>query len=540
MRGTALGRVLRSSLAPFLLLVTPFVIFVRHNHHGLSHPDVQLCVVALALIALGLGAAAAQWRVFEVAVLAALLVFFADVQLDEAGEKRLTLGFLAAAGILWILREHAARIVSLMMATILALSFVSLGPRTGSAAGVAAGSGAGDLPLLLHVILDEHIGVEGLPPDLRPGAVRQALESFFAGRGFRLYGRAHSEHSNTAGSLGHLLNMESGRYVPGLSRPSRSGLTYTLGRSAYFDHLARRGYVLRIYQSDHLDMCAAATRLMSCYTYQPSSIEGLASLEVSNVEKLPVIAGAFLARSEIHERVKRTYISGREHLLERTAIGLPRWDWERFAPASLGSMPVFDRVAADLRQARRGEVFVAHLLMPHDPYVFAADCQPRPPDRWMTRADATDAIVPGGVTTRQSREARYRLYFDQILCTQRRLAQLLDAIPEPLRGDAIILMQGDHGSRLGLNPATTGAAHLDVSDYADAFSTLFAVRAPGIDAAYDSRAASIACLLRTLVNDGFRTAGGPMDCSSPPVVYFSERPEEQPPPAHALPKFWER
>ncbi len=539
MRGTAVGPVLRSALAPFLLLVTPFVIFVRHNHHGLSHPDVQLCVVVIALIALVLGAGAARWHIFEVVVLAALLVFFADMQLDEAGEKRLTLGFLSAAGVLWILREHAARILSLMMATILALSFVPLGPRRGSAAGVAAGSGAGDLPLLLHVVLDEHIGVEGLPSEFQPDAVRQALESFFAGRSFRLYGRAYSEHSNTAASLGHLLNMESGRYMPGLSRPSSSGLTYTLGRSAYFEHLVRRGYALRIYQSDHLDMCAAATRVISCYTYQPSSLAGLASLDVSNVEKLPVIAGAFLARSEIYERVKRTYASSREYLLEAAGIPLPRWDWERFAPASLGSMPVFDRVAADLRQSRPGQVFVAHLLMPHDPYVFAADCEPRPPRLWVTRADASDAIVPGGVTTRQSRESRYRLYFDQILCTQRRIAELLDAIPAPLRADAIIVVQGDHGSRLGLNPATTEADRLDSSDYADAFSTLFAVRAPGIDAAYDSRPVSIACLLRTLVNEDFRTTRGPLDCPSARHVYFSERPEDRPPLARPLPDFWE-
>lgn len=529
-----MSQALRASIAPFLLLITPFAVFVQHQQYGFSHPEVLIFVPALGAVALLLGAGAARSRVFEVIVIAGLLTLFADVQLEEPGEERLLAGFVALSAVLWVLRQHAARIISSMMATVLALSLLPQRSEAGPS-DAPAPAARPDLPLVLHVVLDEYIGIEGLPEDLAPESFKRGLESFFVDRGFRLFGRAYSEYSSTLWSLSHLLNLAPGGYVSSLATPSTTARTFRLKRSAYFDRLARQGYAIRVYQSEYLDMCTDAIPASACHTYRPNSLEALDALPVPAAQKLAVIAGAFLARSELHVRAKRGYRAARLRLLQ-AHIPLPEWDWERFMPAPLGTMPMFDRIAGDLSCAQGGELVFAHLLMPHDPYMYGAGCEPRPPSLWVTRHDATDAFVPGGTTLRQSRAARYRLYFDQVLCAQRKIAQLLDAIPPALRDEAIVVIQGDHGSRISpLEPIIIASARFAASDYADYFSTLFAVRAPDVEAGYDTRVTSITCLLRSLVESDFRAAGDTGGCSTARVVHLLDGKDPRPRP---LPEFW--
>ena len=529
--------VLQASIAPFLLLIAPFAIFVQHQRHGFSHPEVLLVVLVLAAVALLLGAGAARSRPFEVIALAALLILFADIQLDEPGEKNLLIGFVALCAVLWLVREHAARIVSLMMVTMLAFSIVPLRSRAEPAAAAdRARASSDDLPFILHLVLDEHIGVEGLPADLTPPTFRRDLESFFVERGFRLFGRAYSEYASTLWSLAQLLNLAPNSYTASLTTSGVSGGTFRLMRSAYFDRLSEQGYAIRVYRPEYLDMCTDAIPPSACYTYPANSLEALEGLEVPSHQKLAVVTGAYLARSELHTRAKRVYRTARQQMV-RARVPLPEWDWERGHSEPLATMPIFDRIAGDLSHARRGEVVFAHLLMPHYPYVYGADCRPRPPSQWLMRSDASDAGMPGGITNSpDGRAARYPRYLDQIRCAQRKISQLLDALPTPLQHDAIVIIQGDHGSRISLvEPITTAATSPVPSDYADQFSTLFAVRTPDVEAGYDTRVAPITCLLRSLAHSDFRSVEQIDGCSMSRVVHFwnGEAPEPRP-----LPEFW--
>ena len=46
----------------------------------------------------------------------------------------------------------------------------------------------------------------------------------------------------------------------------------------------------------------------------------------------------------------------------------------------------------------------------------------------------------------------YALYFEQVTCAHRMIdGSLLAAVPAGLRQDAILIVQGDHGSRIGRN-----------------------------------------------------------------------------------------
>jgi hypothetical protein len=516
--------VLRASVAPFLLLFTPFVAYLEYQRHGLANPEVVIVMLLIAASAIVLGAGSAWFPPLRLVTLAALITFFADIQARDPGLTRLGLLFLASCAVVWVLRQHADRIVSVVMATLLALSILS--PRFEAATSEERpDSGApharAGLPLILHLLLDEYIGPEGLPAELTPAGFKDARQSFFVDRGFRLFGKAYSEYPTTIWSVPQLLNLTPGRYVSGLTVNSRSG-GYRLARNAYFERLARLGYSVKVHELDYLDLCPGGLPA-SCRTYPVRSLHALHSLDVPTSVKLEIVGGTFLGQSHAYNRLKLRYRDIRLGMADR--IALPAWNWERSFPSPAATMPIFDALAADLSKAQPGTFLFAHILLPHHPYIYDSTCRQRPEPEWLIRSDADRVNVAGGITNvPEGRAARYAAYFQQVVCTERKIQRLLDAIPPALRDEAIVVVHGDHGSRITLvDPTTVTNAIQSLSDYADAFSTMFAVRSRGIESGYDTRMTPITCLLRTLVDSGFQSTSGIEACSSPNTVFFDTK-----------------
>jgi hypothetical protein len=104
------------------------------------------------------------------------------------------------------------------------------------------------------------------------------------------------------------------------------------------------------------------------------------------------------------------------------------------------SADVLDAKFRHLARVARTEqpTFVlAHLLLPHEPYLYRADCSRRPP--YWPEADI-------GVNARLVREA----YAAQVQCTNRKLQALIEVIQRESSVSPIILIQSDHGhGRMG-------------------------------------------------------------------------------------------
>jgi hypothetical protein len=150
-----------------------------------------------------------------------------------------------------------------------------------------------------------------------------------------------------------------------------------------------------------------------------------------------------------------------------------------------------ERLTEELRSAERGRYVLAHLLLPHFPYVYERDCSLRPPAEWLFR-EAAEA-PPGMTNSASTRATRYDKYERQLVCTYQKLEGLLNAIPEDIRKDAIIIVHGDHGSRITLrDPKVSTSGALVPSDYRDTYSTLFAIRSPFFDSGVDSSLRPIA------------------------------------------------
>ena len=155
-------------------------------------------------------------------------------------------------------------------------------------------------------------------------------------------------------------------------------------------------------------------------------------------------------------------------------------------------MTAMDRLLSDIGAAAPGTAYFGHLLLPHFAYVFDRDCRVIPdPANWLNNAEAL--VAPPFRNTEATRSARYQRYFEQVRCLHRMLAEIFAALGQADRFDrAIVILHGDHGSRISrLEPMIENVDRLSDADLVDSFSTLFAVRLPGLEAGYDMTTRSI-------------------------------------------------
>jgi sulfatase-like protein len=496
--------------ASALIVLAPFVVLLSFHGYSYFTPEVLAIGVAAlgvaALLALLLGFASPLIRAV---VFAGLIALFIDMHVDlptSWSSFVVTALFLATvavlATILSLLREHANAILIVIFVTLIALTLMrgSSNPNEIVSEHTAtAASGNVEPPLLVHLLLDEHIGVEGLPQEI-PAArdLRTALIDFYTSRGFRLFGGAYSQYANTYNSIANLMNFTS-REVSHPYLMHGEDAKWNLKESAYFQMLQQRGYRLHVYQSTYMDLChAEGVQPQECTTYPVTSLAMLKDLKLSTYEKARAIANAIVTQSQIllvgHKVYERVVRGAMLHV----GWQLPEWRWQEPLFGPLPMPKVFDRLSDDIVRHPRGHAFFAHLLLPHYPYVFDETCHLRPSTSdWMTNHIASiDGLV---FNTADSRVQKYELYAQQTRCLLTLIDGLLDDLDSRgLLDNAIVVVNGDHGSRIPEHfpsGVTLTKGVLTDSDFSDTFSTLYAIRAPGVPSGYDEAPLSLVELL---------------------------------------------
>jgi hypothetical protein len=484
-------------LAPPLILLTPFISFINHNDYSYSLPELWLCVaglVALGLLCSIVMALGGTW--LRVLGTAALLMLFVDLQFEEFDTlPRLWvlgcgIGMLLLCG---LMREHLSRITTPVFATMLAASLVfSGGSKGGSAQVQARRSDAQEMPrpappVMIHLIFDEFIGIEGIPPEAAGGnAVRHSLRSFLVENGFQVFGRAYSRFHRTDNAIPNTLNYAS---VPEETH-FIEGDRKLLKENRYFREMNARGYLIHVYQPDYIDFCARSEfPIASCRTF-PSDIKPLEALQLSTTAKAELILRNFGDLSEIGHTGAWYYRRGMRKAVSYGYFS-PEWIPGSLHVWSAGGLEIFDIVARDVANAAPGDLYFAHLPTPHSPYVYDRNCNLRPPHDWVDRPD------------RVPRLERYRLYLEQVECIHNKLQYAFDLWRHAKVFDrAKIIIHGDHGSRLYLTePTVDHRDELQKSDYVDSFSTLLAVKAPGLEPKYDGHIVAIQDALAAVAHD---------------------------------------
>ena len=110
----------------------------------------------------------------------------------------------------------------------------------------------------------------------------------------------------------------------------------------------------------------------------------------------------------------------------------------------------------------------AHILLPHPPFVFGADGRPLDPP------SGVGALEDGAELLTKLPEAQYRRQFaDQLRYTNQRLLETVDEILDNSRRPSVIVLMGDHGSRM-----KTDFRRREKTDPGESSRILMAIRVP--------------------------------------------------------------
>jgi hypothetical protein len=466
-----------------LLLAGPIARKLYYERYPADRLELVILIGGLAL--LGAGLAVGSFRLHRFAsdlVCGALLFIYLDLEFDPERYVPIELvafGCLAAA---IAVRQRRATITCIVL---VAFDLASLPSRTHddrAFRGEPATNASGALPPIVHVVLDEHLGIGGFRA-LGDSATADFVSRFFVGRGFDVFAGAYSRFFQTQNSVPSILSLGQATEADMMKWGDQP--PFRLRTNPYFSGLYRAGYDLHVYESANLQFCETpAAPVSSCVEIPPNS--------VANIAYMPITAG------ERSVFVLEYYFRHASALLPRLGRWLPELPNRRLFAGRGASL--LDHAGTDLvsRGGRRSEFVFVHLLLPHSPYEVNDRCEPYP--RSVLPIPMTGPVTDSLLRVRWN---RYRL---QVQCTYRLLGRFLDRVEQAYGpGRAIVIVHGDHGARgTPVAPDDGRLAAFRREDLTAGFSTALAVRSPATHGAVHLEPVPLQDFLWAFARSGFK------------------------------------
>ena len=413
-----------------------------------------------------------------------------------------TAGIVAIAVVLtaifWQLRAHVPSIL-LVFATVLLVSVVVTqrapkirpdrfevheGKRL-SAKWSASGKFNEKLPIVVHIVLDEMMSTGAMTGELPGAAVtRQALLDLGEKHSFRTFDSVYSRYYYTSEVLSNLMAREYlGRsdMASFIKLPvNAKSKAYAAPQNAYFDDMAARGYRTLVFQSAYMDFCANKNvdHCETFHSFDPGT--NTAGLD-GPTQRVSLWQTVFRAYEPSYTSELGEKVLGRVYGLRTRNLGIVghdgRYDVHRFPQW-------FDRFTNVVASVPRGTHVFAHFLVPHAPYLLLESCV------LSGKVQAGYGLNQYPVAERLAkRDDFYDRYFGQIRCVNSKLDSFMTALSESEKfQDAVIIIHGDHGSRISSSDILEDFTE---RDFIDNYGTFFAVKAPGVPPGTDCEFVSL-------------------------------------------------
>ncbi len=396
-------------ILPALILASGLVNFILYHDISLLQPEALLAcsVVIGAGVLLGLVLAWIPSDRLRATLLCVMILVFLDLQFQvtgplyrfvSAGEYQMLryLGLFTGLAVCYVLLislcKHLSTILSSAFA-ILLVSTIAIPPapaqlvfETGQSSTADQRASRVDLPPVLHLVLDGHIGIEGIPLDIEGGReLKQRIKTFYLKHGFRLFGRSYSEYPLTPPSMSVLLNGP--KTVPLVETTGTENPRWALPENLYFSKYLDKGYTIRVYETEYVRYCGSTERRPEyCYTYSTSGLRLIDGLGLSIAEKAEFIVAGYFSRSRFYFFLFQGYDTLRGFLKAQGVADLPRGNRRSYALHSLGTLATLQRLKEDMfTGSAAGRMFFAHLMLPHQPYFLTPDCRVRDFRDWYNR-----------------------------------------------------------------------------------------------------------------------------------------------------------
>ncbi|MGV7222364.1 MAG: hypothetical protein ACQ9MH_12640 [Nitrospinales bacterium] len=194
------------------------------------------------------------------------------------------------------------------------------------------------LPPVIHLILDGHIGIEGIPNTIdQDQSIKQNLKEFYNQNGFSTYGNVYSDFFKTRNSIPNLFNFDT-KIEENESFRKKIPHTnnYKMIENNYFQEMGKLGYRIKVYQPSYLDYCQKNLRITSCYTYQPPSISFIQNHDTNVGSKIWFILNTYLIKSKYFTKIKTYYQEFNIYIQKEYGLILPYpWNWNGGVPHRL-------------------------------------------------------------------------------------------------------------------------------------------------------------------------------------------------------------
>ena len=461
--------------APFLVLAFPFINLLIHHHYGFFHYETGILFLGLLIASLLLGLILLSHTVVKVTLLAFLTTLSFTLQLDLS--LHYAAGLFLILGIFgFALHAHVGTVVVTFFGVMALVGLIRGSENISEYTDIKPGNT--NLPVLIHLVLDGHIGIDGIPLDVDGGqGIKDEVGKFYTNHGFTIYNKAYSRYQATVNSLRNLFNFSADPrdyFIPDIGRNS---VIQFLDQPKYFQLLHDHGYALRIMHPQYIDYCSTNKPWVSfCYRYPNLNLQSIKDTSFTALEKVGLMGQVLLKRSKLLESYYNAV---------RNKFDLPELE-ARKVPGTNPEMIQY--LIDDISQHPFGYAYIVHLLIPHTPYVYDDNCvfqTERPFGETYLQDKSVEAVrlkngiyVTKGGNTPQSRAVRYQNDFDQIRCSMTWLEKILDELKKAaVYDDSIIVVHSDHGPKISLLvPTSLWDNQLSSDDYIDAYSSMFAVK----------------------------------------------------------------
>lgn len=318
---------------------------------------------------------------------------------------------------------------------------------------------------VVHIILDEHSGLAAAPRDSRYAEALQLLQQRYVSAGFSIFPKAYTADNETRLSLGRLFNPDddpsdvTGRQ--GMFK--RAALLEEIGHNRKI-HIAQFDYVR--FDPWPLRYRLPVTRLRIFNSR--NSYPGIVRFEVPAIDRLKLAASGVVAWAQISSgfpAIRWLMNDTRLGQAVANSIHVSRMSYSYIARAAL----------IDYRHCCvfRGTYYFFHTYFPHQPYAFDRDCAPKPVSRWEGSKPVPET------DTADLYRLRWAMLLEQELCASVDVMYIVKALDnQPHMRDAMIIIHGDHGSRI-VTKSDAVAAELQLDDAArarDQRGTFLAIR----------------------------------------------------------------
>jgi hypothetical protein len=269
-------------------------------------------------------------------------------------------------------------------------------------------SGKEAMPDIYLIVLDKYTSSAALAKYF--GFDNSQFEAFLRGRGFVVPRHARANYPRTQLALTSMLNLD---YIQSL--PPTQLLNDPIEHNRLAAFLQREGYRFVFFPTAF--KFTSRNRYADLEIPPPREVVGEFRAAWERTTMLPELirGGCAVFRCQ----------AARFRLLPETAE-LMDWKFERLGELASEQQPTF---------------VLAHLVLPHEPFLYHADCSHREP-YYPAKA--------GLIGDREATEG----YLDQISCANRKLTALVDTILARSHHPPVILLQSDHGhGRIGRLPA---------------------------------------------------------------------------------------